>query len=75
MNGREFRLDELPEGTDEWWFPTDSAVVSGDLALQPDREHDVEVDLRLYIPYIVTAHGVLLIEEHGRRTLTVAQHG
>jgi Domain of unknown function (DUF6379) len=76
MNGRDFRLEELPERTDEWWFVTDSAVVSGDLPVragaehdvQHDAPHDVEVDLRLYIPYIVTDHGVLLIEEHGRRT-------
>ena len=74
MNGREFRLDELPERTDEWWFVTDSAVVSGDVPLAADREHEVEVDLRLYIPYIVTDHGVLLIEEHGRRTMTAVQH-
>ena len=75
MNGRDFRLDELPERTDEWWFPTDSAVVSGDLPLAADREHDVEVELRLYIPYIVTDHGVLLIDEHGRRRMTAVQHG
>ena len=75
MNGREFRLDELPERTDEWWFPTDSAVVSADLPLNAEREHDVEVELSLYIPYIVTDHGVLLIEEHGRRTMTAVQHG
>lgn len=75
MNGRDFRLSDLPERTDEWWFPTDSAVVSADLPLEADAEHDVEVDLRLYIPYIVTDHGVLLIEEHGRRTMTAVQNG
>jgi hypothetical protein len=75
MNGHEFRLAELPERVDEWWFVTDSAVVSGDLPLTAEGEHQVEVDLRLYIPYIVTDHGVLLIEEHGRRTMTAVQHG
>ena len=72
LNGRDFRLDELPESVDEWWFPTDSAVVSGDLPIGDSKAHDVEVDLHLYIPYIVTAHGVLLIEEHGRKTMEVA---
>jgi hypothetical protein len=73
MNGRDFLLDELEDHVDEWWFTTDSAVVSGDLVVSAERqEHDVEVDLRLYIPYIVTAHGVLLIEEHGRKTMEVA---
>ena len=73
MNGRDFLLDELEDHVDEWWFTTDSAVVSGDLVVSAERqEYDVEVDLRLYIPYIVTAHGVLLIEEHGRKTMEVA---
>ena len=66
MNGRDYRLGELAETVDEWWFTTDSAVLSGDLAVADGQTHDVEVDLHLYIPYIVTAHGVLLIEEHGR---------
>ena len=74
MNGRDFRLDELEAQVDEWWFTTDSAVVSGDLAVSDERhQHDVEVDLHLYIPYIVTAHGVLLIEEHGRKTMEAAE--
>jgi len=73
MNGRDFRLDELEAHVDEWWFTTDSAVVSGELLISNERQqHDVEVDLHLYIPYIVTAHGVLLIEEHGRKTMEVA---
>ena len=72
MNGREYRLDQLAGAVDEWWFTTDSAVLSGDLSLAGDGEHDVEVDLHLFIPYIVTAHGVLLIEEHGRRAMEVA---
>ena len=73
MNGRDFRLDELEAQVDEWWFTTDSAVVSGDLPLSAEcHQHDVEVDLHLYIPYIVTAHGVLLIEEHGRKSMEVA---
>jgi hypothetical protein len=75
MNGREFRLEELPERTDEWWFPTDSAVVSADLPLNAEASTTSRSSLRLYIPYIVTDHGVLLIEEHGRRTMTAVQHG
>jgi hypothetical protein len=70
MNGRSFRFDELVDETGEWWFPVDSAVLSGDLALAADQnEHTVEVDLKLYIPYIVTDHGVLHIEEHDRKTM------
>jgi hypothetical protein len=74
MNGRTFRFDELVEETGEWWFPVDSAVLSGDLALAASQdEHVVEVDLKLYIPYIVTDHGVLHIEEHDRKTMQVVR--
>jgi hypothetical protein len=70
MNGRTFRLEELATETDEWWFPLDSAVVSGDLPLVADgTEHEVEIDLALYIPYIVTDHGVLRIEEHDTKKM------
>jgi hypothetical protein len=72
LNGRDLRVDELEAQVDEWWFTTDSAVLSGDLPVSDEHpQHDVEVDLRLYIPYIVTAHGVLLIEEHGHKTMEV----
>ena len=39
MNGREFSFDDLRTNTEEWWFPTDSAVLSGDLPVDPDAEH------------------------------------
>ncbi len=74
MNGREFRIEELAGETDEWWFPTDSVVVSADLPVaDDDREHRVDVDLKLYIPYIVTDHGVLRIEEHDTKTMKAGQ--
>jgi hypothetical protein len=69
MNGRTFRLPELVHRTDEWWFPLDSAVVSGDVSVQSDGDHSVAVTLQLYIPYIVTDHGVLLIEERDTKTM------
>lgn len=70
MNGRTFRFDELVEETGEWWFPLDSAVLSGDLPLEGgEAEHEVRVDLTLYIPYIITDHGVLHIEEHDTKTM------
>jgi hypothetical protein len=72
MNGRTFTLDELAPTTDEWWFPTDSVVLSGAIALADDgREHEVEVGLVLYIPYIVIgANEVLHIEEHDAKTMS-----
>jgi hypothetical protein len=71
MNGRTFRLDELVDETEEWWFPTDSAVLSGELPeAAGDGEHKVDVDLQLYIPYIVISDTeVLRIEEHDTKTM------
>lgn len=73
MNGEEFTFGEMTTNTQEWWFPTDSAVLSGDLALDAG-EHEVRVDLTLYIPYIIIADDeVLHIEEHDTKTMTVRQ--
>ena len=74
MNGRTFRLQELVDEVDEWWFPTDSVVLSGDLPVPADSsDHTVDVELKLYIPYIVTAHGVLRIEERDSKTMKAVQ--
>ena len=70
MNGRDFTFDELVDETDEWWFPTDSAVLSGDVPVAADGDHEVRVDLTLYIPYIIIADGETLhIEEHDTKTM------
>jgi len=71
MNGRTFTFGELVPNTEEWWFPTDSAVLSGDIPVAGDGEHRVEVGLVLYIPYIVIgADEVLHIEERDAKTMT-----
>ena len=73
MNGEEFTFAEMKTNTQEWWFPTDSAVLSGDLAVDAG-EHEVRVDLTLYIPYIIIADDeVLHIEEHDIKTMAVRQ--
>ncbi|THG31644.1 C-glycoside deglycosidase beta subunit domain-containing protein [Naasia lichenicola] len=70
MNGKEFTFAELSDNTDEWWFPLDSAILSGDVELGDDQaEHTVDVDLILYIPYIITDAGTLHIEEHDSKTM------
>ena len=70
MNGRTFRISELTDRVDEWWFPADSVVVTGDLDVPADDQaHTVDVELKIYIPYIVTAHGVLRIEEHDSKLM------
>lgn len=73
MNGEEFTFAEMKTNTQQWWFPTDSAVLSGDLAVDAG-EHEVRVDLELYIPYIIIADDeVLHIEEHDTKTMAVRQ--
>jgi hypothetical protein len=70
LNGRERRLGEFPDLLDESWFTTDSLTVTGDLDIAADEEHDVAVNLKLYIPYIVTDHGVLMIDESREARMT-----
>ncbi|HWT34368.1 MAG TPA: DUF6379 domain-containing protein [Microbacterium sp.] len=72
MNGRERTFADMADDTDGWWFPLDSAVLSGDVPVDADAgEHTVEVELKLYIPYIVIGDGeVLHIEEHDTKTMT-----
>lgn len=72
MNGETHRIQELADRADDWWFPLDSAVVSGDVPLGPGGgEHRVDVELKLYIPYIIIGAGeVLRIEEHDTKTMT-----
>ena len=63
LNGRERRREEFVDLVDESWFTTDPLRVSGDLDVAAAGAHDVFVNLKLYIPYIVTDHGVLMIDE------------
>lgn len=70
MNDREFTFDELRTTTDEWWFPTDSAVLSGELEIEPDAEHEVTVGLTLFIPYIIISDTETLhIDESNTKTM------
>jgi hypothetical protein len=74
LNGRVRTFADMVDDTDEWWFPLDSAVLSGDLPVPADdSDHEVEVDLTLYIPYIVIGDDeVLHIEEHDTKTMKAA---
>jgi hypothetical protein len=71
MNGETHSLPELAGRTDDWWFPLDSAVLSGEVPVAAgDGDHRVDVELKLYIPYIVIGAGeVLRIEEHDAKTM------
>lgn len=71
MNGREFTFEELSTNVEEWWFPADSAVLSGDLPVEAGAEHEVTVELTVYIPYIIIGDGETLhIEERNTKTMT-----
>lgn len=73
MNGEELTFAEMKTNTEQWWFPTDSAVLSGDVPVDAG-DHEVRVDLELYIPYIIIADDqVLHIEEHDTKRMTVRQ--
>ena len=70
MNGRTRTFAEMADDVEDWWFPMDSAVLSGDLPVDPAADHEVSVDLTLYIPYIVIGENeVLHIEEHDSKTM------
>lgn len=74
MNGRTFTFAEMSTNTEEWWFPVDSAVLSGELAVDADAVHEVSVGLTVYIPYIVIgANEVLHIEERDTKTMTATK--
>lgn len=75
INGQERAFADMVDDTDSWWFPLDSAVLSGEVALPADQaEHRVEVDLTLYIPYIVIGENeVLHIEEHDAKTMPLRE--
>lgn len=54
LNGAAYRPEELLDRPDDWWFPVDSLVLSGDIdALVASDSHRVEVAVSLYIPYII----------------------
>lgn len=75
IDGHTHRPADLPALTDDSWFPTDTLTVRGRLprALEAGGEHRVRVTLHLHIPYIVTAHGVLLIEEVRELAMTARE--
>ena len=71
MNGRTRTFAEMTTDVEDWWFPVDSAVLSGDVPATAGGDHEVTVTLTLYIPYIVIgAAEVLHIDERATKTMT-----
>ena len=53
VNGKSFGLDQLPAQAGEFWFVLDSSVLRlPDVRVQPGTNHDVELQLNLYPPYV-----------------------
>jgi hypothetical protein len=53
VNGKSFALAELPTHAGEFWFVLDSAVLRlPETRVQPGTDHDVELQLNLYPPYV-----------------------
>ena len=74
--GESYALDELPPRHDRWWFVLDSAVIEGDLPTLHDREeHEVHVQIGLYIPYVPSADGAPVVIEQDRKTMKLELTG
>lgn len=53
VNGHAYRLDELSAHYQEFWFVLDTAVLRlPGVQLTPGSDHDVEVQLNVYPPYV-----------------------
>ncbi|MCC7462765.1 MAG: hypothetical protein IT480_09940 [Gammaproteobacteria bacterium] len=52
LNGRTYRLADIGEQVQEYWFVTDSAYLHVDDATLLSDGHSVELTLNLYPPYI-----------------------
>lgn len=75
INDRDYRLSELPELYDEFWFVLDAArlrVTPADPLAT--GEHEVELDIALRIPYLFDEEtgDVLTLPSHPRATLSIA---
>lgn len=69
-DGNSFRLDELPLRHDQWWDVLDSAQLEGEAPIELEAgDHDVCVQVGLYIPYLPAGDGVLAIAEKDRKTM------
>jgi hypothetical protein len=53
LNGKSFELQDLPAHSGEFWFVLDAAVLRlPEIRLKPGTDHEVELQLNLYPPYV-----------------------
>jgi hypothetical protein len=71
--GRTYTREELTGSWQTWWFPTDTAYMTGDLpeGYTPGESAQVTIQLGLYIPYINAGTGILKIVEKDSKSLPV----
>jgi hypothetical protein len=75
INDKEFKLSEMDNLIDEFWFVQDSARL---IALQPGKvqsgeSHTVEVEITLRFPYIPIGPGRFLMNTHKYSVTQVAK--
>jgi hypothetical protein len=75
INSHQFRLEELADLVEEFWFIQDSAVLSVN---QPGKwkageTHKINLELAMRFPYIPIGPGVFLTNIHNYSTEQVAQ--
>ena len=73
VEGRTYTRAELTGSWQQWWFPTDTAYMTGDLpaGYTPGETAEVTIRLGVYIPYINAGAGILKIVEKDSKSLPV----
>ncbi|GLY81979.1 C-glycoside deglycosidase beta subunit domain-containing protein [Actinoallomurus iriomotensis] len=74
VNGHRYEFAELAVKADEYWFTTDPVVLHVPVATAPGRQHRIQLQLGLSIPYILTGpdRTPLLTPSSTDKTLTAA---
>jgi hypothetical protein len=62
INGHQYRLDELADLVEEFWFVQDSAslIVNQPDSVTPGSTHEINVELSMRYPYIAIGPGIFL---------------
>jgi hypothetical protein len=74
INGHLYRLDELADKVEEFWFILDSAIVSVDLPgmVKPGESHQIGVVFGMRAPYIAIGPGKFLTVLNKQSTTQIA---
>lgn len=75
VNGHQYKLEELADGVEEFWFIQDSAILSAVLPgkVSQVEAHKVNVEMAVRFPYIPIGPGKFLTHIHNYSTEQVAQ--